>query len=139
MSSSKWLAAAALMALAVPVAQAGDRTRVQITVAPWWGWDGPVRYRPAPYHPHYGRSDYYYGGHYYGGPILRFDYSWQDRDRYYRPYGFRPGGELRYDSRRDRHYRYDRSDRGWDRDRRDRGRGDWRDDRDRRRDGDRRR
>jgi hypothetical protein len=110
MSSSKWLAAAALMALAVPAAQAGDRTRVQITIAPYWGWDGPVHYRHAPRPYRHGYRDGYRDGRYYGGPVLRFDSVWRDRDRWYRHDGYRPGGYLRYDSRRDRHYGHDRHD-----------------------------
>ena len=105
MSRSKWFAAA-LLALAVPAAQAGDRTRVQIIIAPSWGW-GPS-YRPVYGVERRGHSDgyrvYRYGG-------------------YYRYGGNRPGGQLRYDSRRDRdHYRGHRDGR------RDWGRGrDWRD------------
>ena len=111
MSRSKWIAAAALVALAVPVAQAADRTRVQITVAPYWagpvygvaswrqrhGYDG---HRDSRYGGYYGRP---YGG-YYGAPVIRFEYRDHDRDRYYRSGGYRPGGDLRYDSRRDRDY-----------------------------------
>lgn len=134
MSRSQWIAAAALMALAVPAAQAGDQTRVQITIAPYWGWGGPA-YRPGPrayrhgYYEGYRDSRYggvsYYGGYsggYYGGPAIRLDYGY--RDGYYRPGGYRPGGELRYDGRRDRDY-YRGRGRGHDRDDR-RGR-DWRD------------
>ncbi len=132
MSSSKWLAAAALVALAVPAAEAHERTRVQVTIAPYWGWDGPVRPVHGPY-----RRGYYDGyrdrrvgeswGFFYGSPTLRFDYRYGG-DRYYRPrgyyrsHGYRPGGDYRYDSRRDRHY--GRGDRHWrDHDGR---RGDWR-------------
>lgn len=126
MSSSKWLAAAALMALAVPAAQAHERTRVQVTIAPYWGWDGPVRPVHGPYRRDWHRDDYYrdrrygdYWGFSYGGPLLRFDYR-SGGGYYHRPRGYyRPGGYYRYDSRRDRHY-------GRDRDWRD-GRRDWRD------------
>jgi len=126
MSRSKWIAAAALVAVAGPAAEAGDRTRVQIAIAPYWGWGGPL-YRPPPFnHRYYGHAygggyGGYSGGYYQGGPVIRFEY--RDNDRYYRPGGYRPGGYLRYDSRRDRDYY--RSDR----DRHDRGhRGrDWRD------------
>jgi hypothetical protein len=126
MSRSQWIAAAALMALAVPAAQAGDRTRVQITVAPYWG--GPA-YAPAPRAYRRGYQDGYrdsrwgghpgstVGGYYYGGPVIRFDY--RDRAPFYRYGGYRPGGYLRYDSRRDRDYYRGHRDnhRGWDRDR----------------------
>ena len=138
MSSSKWLAAAALMALAVPAVQAGDRTRVQVTIAPYWGWDGPVRHVHGPARRGYyddGWRDRRYGesyGFFYGSPQLRFEYRSGGRDSYYRPYGYRPygyrpGGDYRYDSRRERGYGrgrdgHDRRDwRDWrDRDGRDR-------------------
>lgn len=130
MSSRKWLAAAALMALAVPAAGAHERSRVQVTIAPYWGWDGPVRHVHGPVRRGY-YDDYRerrYGdswGFFYGSPLLRFDYR---SGGYYRPHGYRPGGDYRYDSRRDRHYgrddRYWRGDREW-RDRR--GGADWRD------------
>ncbi len=142
MSRSKWIAAAALFALAVPAVEAGDRTRVQITVAPYWV--GPV-YGAAPWrHRHGGPAGYrggryggpyyggYYGGHYgrpYGGfhgaPVIRFEY--RDHDRRYRSGGHRPGGYLRYDSRRDRDYYRGRD--GWRDGRHDRGRGRHDDDR----------
>ena len=121
MSASKWFAFAAVVALAVPVARAGDRTRVQITIAPYWGLGWPI-YRPGPrvyrhgYYDGYRHSRYDrdygspYGSH-YGGPTIRFDYGHRDRDRDYRPHGYRPGGDLRYDSRRHRdYYRGDRRD-----------------------------
>lgn len=136
MSRSKWIAAAALFALAVPAVQAGDRTRVQITVAPYWV--GPVYGAPPWRHRHGGYAGYrdsryggYYGGYYgrpygrpYGGlhgaPVIRFEY--RDHDRRYGSRGHRPGGHLRYDSRRDRDYyrgrdgwRDGRRDRDWDR------------------------
>jgi hypothetical protein len=136
MSRSKWIAAAALFALAVPAVQAGDRTRVQITVAPYWV--GPVYGAPPWRHRHGGYAGYrdsryggYYGGYYgrpygrpYGGlhgaPVIRFEY--RDHDRRYGSRGPRLGGHLRYDSRRDRDYyrgrdgwRDGRRDRDWDR------------------------
>ena len=101
MSRSKWFAAV-LVALAVPAmpaAQAGYRTRVQITIAPSWGW-GP-NYRPAfgidrrhfdGYR--FDRRGGFYDGH-HGGPVIRFDY--RDRGGYYGYGGYRPGGHLRYD------------------------------------------
>ena len=97
MSRSKWIAAAlvALVVPAVPAAQAGDRTRVQITIAPSWGW-GPT-YRPA---YRVDRRGYHDG--YRSGPVIRFDY--RDRGGYFGRGGYRPGGYLRYDSRRDRDY-----------------------------------
>jgi len=136
MPRSKWIAAAALVALAVPTAQAGDRTRVQITVAPYWG--GPV-YGAAPWRHRHGGYDGYrdsrYGGYYarpyggfYGAPVIRFDY--RDHDRRYRSGDYRPGGYLRYDSRRDRDYYRGRD--GWRDGRHDGDRG--RHGRDRRRD-----
>ncbi len=119
MSRSKWITAAALFALGVPAASAGDRTRVQITIAPYWGWGAPV-YRPGPrvyrhgYPERYGDSRYgsHYGsaygrsygdpyGEYYRDPVIRFGlgdvYRFRDRD-------FRRGGDRRYDSRRHRDY-----------------------------------
>jgi hypothetical protein len=129
MSSRHWLAAATLMALAIPAAEAGDRSRVQVTIAPYWGWDGPVHPRavPRPYARGYrdglrdgryggfGRFDGF-GGFHPGGPAVRFDYTWRDRDRWYRPDGWRPGGPLRYDGRRDRHFGRDWGSRDWQRD-----------------------
>jgi hypothetical protein len=127
MSRSKWIAAAALFALAVPAVQAGDRTRVQINIAPYWV--GPV-YGATPWrHRHggyVGYRDARYGSDYrrpYGGlhraPIIRFEY--RDHDRRYGPGGHRPGGHLRYDSRRDRDYYRGRD--GWRDGRHDRDRG----------------
>jgi len=112
MSRSKWIAAAVLLALAAPAVQAGDRTRVQIAVAPYWV--GPV-YGAAPWrHRHGGYDGYrdsrdggYYGRSYgssYRAPGIRFEY--RDHDR-----GYRPGGYLRYESRRDRDYYRGRD--GW--------------------------
>ena len=148
MSSRPWLATAALMALAVPAAQAGDRTRVQVTISPYWGWSGPgyERYPPRPHYRGYrqgyrdGRYDGALGlgglGLHGGLPALSIDYVWRDRDRGYRP-GYRPGGPLRYDARRARDYygrdRRDGDRHGWDRHDRERrdwdGRGRGRDDR----------
>ena len=103
MSSRPWLATAALMALAVPAAQAGDRTRVQVTISPYWGWSGPgyERYPPRPHYRGYrqgyrdGRYDGALGlgglGLHGGLPALSIDYVWRDRDRGYRP-GPRGGG-----------------------------------------------
>lgn len=115
MPTRTWLAAAALAAVAVPAAQAGDHgTRVQVFLGPDWGGYAPVHYRPAPryYAPRH-RYDGDYGALYYGGPYLSFSYSWRDRDRerdgWYRHDGYRRGGDLRYDGRRDRsYYRGDR-------------------------------
>lgn len=127
MSRSKWIAAAALFAVAVPAVQAGDRTRVQITVAPYWV--GPVHGATAWRHRHRGYAGYRdsrSGGYYsrpYGGilgaPVIRFEY--RDHDRRYGSGGHRPGAYLRYDARRDRDYYRGRD--GWRDGRDDRGRG----------------
>ncbi|MCU0760451.1 MAG: hypothetical protein MUF07_14815 [Steroidobacteraceae bacterium] len=136
MSSRNWLAAAALVALAVPAAQAGDRSRVQVTIAPYWGWGGPVPAHPRAVPRSYARGyrDGFRDGRYGGfggfhprgarpGPVVRFDYTWRDDDRWYRHDGWRPGGPLRYDGRRDRFH--DRDWRGRDWNRRDGGHGRW--------------
>ncbi len=125
MNRSKWIAAAVLFALAVPTARAGDRTRIQIQVAPYWGapyWAAPywaTPYRSAPHRGWYG-PDYrsgprtyrhrYYDGH-YRDPVIRFEYDYGRRD-------YRSGGDLRYDSRRHRDYyrnprNRNRHERGW--------------------------